>query len=157
MDVDGVLTGGELVYTEDGEGLKLFNVYDGLGIKILQKAGIKTGVISGRESKALESRLKELGIDEIFMGRREKDKVLAEISKRLSIGYEEIGFVGDDLVDIPAMKRVGFPIAVRNAPKEVKKVAVYETMNEGGSGAVREVCELILKLRNFPFMEKYSG
>ncbi|WP_457601422.1 KdsC family phosphatase [Hydrogenivirga sp.] len=148
MDVDGVLTDGRLFYTEGGERIKVFNVHDGLGIKLLQRTGIMTGVISGRESEALRNRLSELGIEEVFMGRTEKDSVLKDIVSRHGLSHEEIGFMGDDLVDIPVMKRVGFPVAVRNAPEVVKSYAVYITSREGGKGAVREVCDLILRLTN---------
>ncbi len=147
MDVDGVLTGGSLIYTEEGESLKVFNVHDGLGIKKLQKEGIRTGVISGRQSEALRKRLLELGIEEIFMGKREKESVLLGILEKNSMTKEEVGFIGDDVVDIPVLKLVGFPVVVKNAPYEVKKHAVYETTKEGGKGAVREVCELIIRLR----------
>jgi 3-deoxy-D-manno-octulosonate 8-phosphate phosphatase (KDO 8-P phosphatase) len=146
MDVDGVLTDGRLFYTESGESLKVFNVHDGLGIKLLQRAGISTGVISGRESEALRKRLTELGIDEIYMGRTEKDGVLEKIATDKGLSYEEIGFVGDDLVDIPVLKKVGFPVAVRDAPSVVKRFASYITRRKGGEGAIREVCELILLL-----------
>ncbi len=147
LDVDGVLTDGRLYYTEEGERIKVFNVHDGLGIKLLQREGIATGVISGRESEALRNRLLELGVEEIFMGRLEKDGVLEEILRRRNLREDEVGFVGDDLVDLPVMGRVGFPVAVRNAPEQVKRRAVYTTMAEGGKGAVREVAELIIKLR----------
>ncbi|EDP74545.1 HAD-IIIA family hydrolase [Hydrogenivirga sp. 128-5-R1-1] len=146
LDVDGVFTDGRLFYTEEGERVKVFNVHDGLGIKLLQRAGIMTGVISGRESEALRNRLSELGIDEVFMGRTQKEDILKDIAGRHGLSLEEVGFVGDDLVDIPVLKRVGFPVAVRNAPDVVKEHAVYVTLREGGNGAVREVCDLILSL-----------
>ena len=157
MDVDGVLTDGRLYYTEEGERIKVFDVHDGLGIKLLQRAGISTGVISGRESEALRSRLVELGIEEIYMGRFHKDGVLQEIMEKKGLSPEEIGFIGDDLVDIPVLKRVGFPVAVRNAPRIVRSFAVYTTLKEGGRGAVREIVELILRLRgNYEeLMKKY--
>jgi len=136
MDVDGVLTDGRLYYTEEGERIKVFNVRDGLGIKLLQRIGIITGVISGRQSEALKNRLTELGIDEIFMGRLEKEGVLDDIARKHNLSYEEIGFVGDDLVDIPILKKVGFPVAVRNAPSAVKRHAVYITIRRGGDGAI---------------------
>jgi len=157
MDVDGVLTDGRLYYTEEGERIKVFNVQDGLGIKLLQRAGIKTGVISGRESEALRNRLIELGVDEIFMGRFEKDGILKDILSMNGISAEEVGFIGDDLVDIPVLKRVGFPVAVRDASEDVKRFAVYVTMREGGKGAVREVVDLILALRNDKPVKKYNG
>jgi len=147
MDVDGVLTDGSLYYTERGEEIKVFNVRDGLGIKLIQKVGIKTGVISGRDSKALLNRLKELGIDEIHLGHYEKLEVLEEITKRNSISYEEIAYIGDDYVDIPVLRRVGFPIVVGDAPAVVKEHALFITKNSGGRGAVREAIEFILELR----------
>ncbi|RLJ69928.1 3-deoxy-D-manno-octulosonate 8-phosphate phosphatase (KDO 8-P phosphatase) [Hydrogenivirga caldilitoris] len=158
MDVDGVLTDGRLFYTEGGERIKVFNVHDGLGIKLLQRAGIMTGVISGRESEALRNRLSELGIEEVFMGRTEKDRVLNYIMEKHGLSTEEVGFVGDDLVDIPVMRRVVFPVAVKNAPPVVKENAVYVTNAEGGKGAVREVCDLILKLtgKDRALMKKYT-
>ncbi len=148
MDVDGVLTDGRLYYTERGETLKVFDVRDGLGIKMIQKEGIRTGVISGRDSEPLRNRLEELGIDEIYMGRFRKEEVLEEILTKYNLSPEEVAFIGDDLVDIPVLRRVGFPVAVRNAPEEVMKHAVYVTRTQGGRGAVREVVELILKLRS---------
>ena len=146
LDVDGVLTDGRLYYTDSGETLKVFDVRDGLGIKMIQSLGIKTGVISGRDSPALKNRLEELGIDEIHMGRFRKDEALDRILAKHSLSPEEVVFIGDDLVDVPVLKRVGFPVAVRNAPYEVRKHAVYVTRSEGGRGAVREVVDLILKL-----------
>lgn len=148
MDVDGVLTDGSLYYTRGGEEVKVFNVHDGLGIKLLQGAGITTGVISGRESRALKNRLEELGVEEVFMGRLEKSSVLSEILTKRGLREEEVGFIGDDLVDIPVLERVGFPVAVRDAPRRVRELAAYVTTKEGGRGAVREVAELILKLRS---------
>jgi len=157
MDVDGVFTDGSLFYTEGGERVKVFNVHDGLGIKMLQRSGIMTGVISGRESEALRNRLYELGIEEVFMGKTQKESVLQGIADRHGLSFEEIGFIGDDLVDIPVLKRVGFPVAVKNAPPVVKEHAVYITLREGGSGAVREVCDLILRLTGRDgLMKKYS-
>ena len=147
MDVDGVLTDGRLYYTEEGEVVKVFNVHDGLGIKRIQREGIRTGVISGRESEALRSRLEELGIEEIFMGRRDKDSILEDIAGRLSLEYDSIAFIGDDLVDIPVLKKVGFPVCVCGSPPEVRRVCVYETMRRGGEGALRELADLIIELR----------
>ncbi len=146
MDVDGVLTEGRLYYTDSGETVKVFDVRDGLGIKMVQRVGIRTGVITGRESEALRRRLEELGIEEIHMGNYKKEEVLESILRRLSLSPEEVAFIGDDLVDVPVMRRVGFPVAVRDAPYEVRRHAVYVTRSKGGRGAVREVAELILKL-----------
>jgi len=147
-DIDGVLTDGSLYYTEKGETIKVFNVLDGLGIKILQGMGLEIGVISGRNSSPLSVRLKELGIEEVFTGRYSKLEIYEEIKRRKKLKDEEICFVGDDIVDLPVMERVGFPVAVRNAVEEVKKVALYITNAEGGRGAIREVAELIKLLKD---------
>ncbi len=159
MDVDGILTDGRLYYTEEGERLKVFSVHDGLGIKLLQRAGILTGVLSGRESSALERRLRELGLDEILMGRAEKGEVLEQLTRRRGISGEEIAFIGDDLVDVPVLKKVGFPVTVASAPPEVRRVCVYVTLREGGNGALRELADLILRLRGVhrELLEKYTG
>ena len=147
MDVDGVLTDGKLYYTERGEEIKVFNVRDGFGIKLIQKAGIKTGVISGRNSKPLLNRLKELGVEEIHLGYNEKLPLLDEILRRNQLSYEEIAFIGDDYVDAPVLMRVGFPIVVSNAPEAIKRIALYITKASGGEGAVREAVEYLLELR----------
>lgn len=147
-DIDGVLTDGSLYYTKEGETIKSFNVLDGLGIKALQRLGIRLAVISGRDSEALITRLKELEIEDIFTGRHKKTEVYETLKQKYNLRDEECGFIGDDVVDIPVMEKVGFPVAVRNAVREVKKVAVYVTVKEGGKGAFREVVDLIRELLN---------
>ncbi|WPM31798.1 HAD-IIIA family hydrolase [Hydrogenobacter sp. T-2] len=147
LDVDGVLTDGRLYYTSRGEEIKVFNVRDGLGIKLAQRAGIRIGVISGRNSEALINRLKELKVDEVHLGYNQKLPVLEDIINRLSLSLEEIAFLGDDYVDLPILRRVGFPMAVLDAPEEIKKHALYITKSRGGHGAVRDAIEFILKLR----------
>ncbi len=147
LDVDGVLTDGRLYYTSKGEEIKVFNVRDGLGIKLAQRAGIKIGVISGRESPALLFRLRELELEEVHLGHNHKLPVLEEIKRKLSINLEEIAFLGDDYVDLPVLKRVGFPMAVPEAPEEIKRHALYITEQRGGHGAVRDAIEFLLKLR----------
>ena len=147
LDVDGVMTDGSLFYTREGEEIKVFNVKDGMGIKLLRKAGIEVGVISARNSHPLHIRLKDLGIERAYTGNERKVEALEDIVKENSLKYEEIAYMGDDYVDIPVMKRVGFPIAVADAVEEVKNIAVYTTKSEGGKGAVREAVEFILKLR----------
>ena len=147
-DIDGVLTDGSLYYTKEGETIKSFNVLDGLGIKALQRLGIRLAVISGRDSEALITRLRELEIEDIFTGRHKKTEVYETLKQKYNLRDEECGFIGDDVVDIPVMEKVGFPVAVRNAVREVKKVAVYVTTKEGGKGAFREVVDLIRELLN---------
>lgn len=147
LDVDGVLTDGRLYYTSSGEEIKVFNVRDGLGIKLAQRAGIRIGVISGRNSEALIRRLRELEVDEVHLGYNQKLPVLEDIMRRFSLSLEEIAFIGDDYVDLPILRRVGFPMAVLDAPEEIKKHALYITKAKGGHGAVRDAIEFILKLR----------
>ena len=147
-DIDGVLTDGTLYYTEEGETIKSFNVLDGLGIKRLHSLGLKLAVISGRNSKSLITRLKELEVEDIFTGKHRKLEVYEELKRKYDLKDEECGFIGDDIVDIPIMERVGFPIAVRNAVEDVKKIALYITIKEGGKGAFREVVDLMVELLN---------
>ena len=137
LDVDGVLTDGKLYYTSQGEEIKVFNVKDGLGIKLAQRANIRIGVISGRKSLALINRLEELGIEEIHLGLNNKLPILEEILGRLSLKYENVAFLGDDYVDLPVLRRVGFPMVVADSPEELKRHALY----------VREVTEFLLKQR----------
>ncbi|MEJ5339766.1 MAG: KdsC family phosphatase [Aquificaceae bacterium] len=147
LDVDGVLTDGRLYYTSRGEEIKVFNVRDGLGIKLAQKAGIRMGVISGRKSRALINRMRELEIEEVHLGFNQKLPVLENIMERLSLSSENVAFLGDDYVDLPLLKRVGFPMVVPDAPEDIKKHALYVTLSKGGHGAVREAIEFLLKLR----------
>lgn len=146
LDVDGVLTNGSLYYNSKGEALKRFHVRDGLGIKRLMAEGIKIAVISGRHSRISRNRLKELGIDTILEGVYTKTEALARVQKRYGgIGVDEIAYIGDDVNDIEIMKMVAFPVAVSDAVDAVKSVACFVTRSGGGEGAVREVCDLILR------------
>jgi 3-deoxy-D-manno-octulosonate 8-phosphate phosphatase (KDO 8-P phosphatase) len=145
LDVDGVLTDGSIIYNDSGAETKVFNVKDGLGIKMLMKAGIQVGIVTGRTSKALYHRCNNLGISLIFDGVRDKPSVLELISKRTGLPAEDIAFVGDDLIDLPLLKQVGLSIAVTNAHETVIENVDMVTSKKGGAGAVREVCEAILK------------
>ncbi|HPD60334.1 MAG TPA: HAD-IIIA family hydrolase [Thermodesulfobacteriota bacterium] len=145
LDVDGVLTDGAIIYSDNGGESKSFNVKDGLGIKMLTQEGIKVAIISGRNSRAVEYRAKDLGIQEVYQGIKDKVAVFDEILKKNKINPEEIGFMGDDLIDLPLLYRVGFAIGVSDAAREIKNAVDYVTKLPGGKGAVREVCELILK------------
>ncbi|MEN3034540.1 MAG: HAD-IIIA family hydrolase [Aquificaceae bacterium] len=147
LDVDGVLTDGKLYYTGEGESIKVFDVRDGLGIKLLQAEKLIVGAISGRDSPALRERLRELNVTPAIFGEYRKLKAMEKILEELSIKPEETAFVGDDLPDLAPMQKVGFAIAVSNAHEIVKKFAHYVTSNKGGDGAVREIAELILTLR----------
>jgi 3-deoxy-D-manno-octulosonate 8-phosphate phosphatase (KDO 8-P phosphatase) len=149
MDVDGVLTDGH-VYLQsfpDGQALELkaFNSQDGAGLKIARMAGLRTGIISGRESSATIRRAKENQIEFVYQGRDEKLPSYQEILRLAQVSESEIAYVGDDLPDLPVMRRVGFAIAVANAVSEVKDAAHLVTKRSGGDAAVREAIEFILK------------
>ncbi len=148
MDVDGVLTDGKITYTSSGEEIKSFHVRDGLGIKLAKKAGIDLAIISARFSKITELRAKELGIDIVYQGHFEKLDIYEEIKKKLDVSDDKISFIGDDLNDIPILKRVGLPATVSDAPDVVKRFAQIVTPQMGGQGAVRHLIEIILKRNN---------
>ncbi len=147
LDVDGVLTCGDIIYSDSGEQIKIFNVRDGVGIRLLKEAGLKVGIITGRKGQALHHRCVNLGIDLIFDGVRRKDKVLDDIVERTGISKEAMAFVGDDLPDLPVMKRVGLAVAVNDAHETIRRMAHITTRAPGGKGAVREISEAILKAR----------
>ncbi len=147
LDVDGVLTSGEIIYNDSGEQTKVFNVKDGVGIRLLKAAGIQVGIITGRKSDALRHRCENLGIDLLFDGIHQKDKTLEQISASTGIPAEAIAFVGDDLPDLPVMKRVGLAVAVADAHEIIRQAAHITTNAPGGKGAVREISEAILKAR----------
>lgn len=147
LDVDGVLTDGSIIYDTDGRELKSFNVKDGHGIKLLMRAGVKVGIITSRESEVVSMRARDLGIEIVHQRAIDKAKALDEIVKEEGVSEEALAFVGDDLVDLPVLRRVGFSVAVADAIPEVKESADYVTHTRGGYGAVREVCELILKIQ----------
>lgn len=147
LDVDGVLTTGQVIYNDTGQETKVFNVRDGLGIRMLMEAGIPVGIVTGRRSMALVHRCKNLGIDLLKDGIRDKAAALDSILIETGVAATNTAFVGDDLPDLPIMRRVGVPIAVGDAHKQVKQAAVWTTQAKGGSGAVREISERILKVR----------
>ena len=144
LDVDGVLTDGRLYYGNAGEELKAFDIQDGLGIKLLQNAGIKVGIITGRSSGLVERRAKELGIDHLIQGREDKLTALNELLEKITFEFEEIAFVGDDLPDLAIIRRVGLGITPANGNHLIASQALWQTKKSGGNGAVREVAELIL-------------
>jgi len=149
LDVDGVLTDGCIIYNDKSVETKVFNVKDGLGVSLLMQAGVKVGIVTSRYSKALYHRCNNLGISLIFDGVHEKISVLELISEQTGLRAEEIAFIGDDLPDLPLMRKVGFSIAVADAPKTVIENVDMVTSAKGGAGAVREVCEAILKAQGF--------
>jgi len=147
LDVDGVLTNGQILFTDSGEEIKAFYAKDGLGIKLLVKNNIKVGVLTARYSKALRHRCKDLGIEPIFEGVQNKASVLGQL-KDMGICEDEIIYVGDDIIDLPIMRKIGVSVAVADAHPLVIKAADIVTYSKGGFGAVREVCEIILKAKN---------
>lgn len=145
FDIDGVMTDGGLTYTDDGHELKTFNVQDGLGIKLLQKAGIEVAIITGRKSGVVAARARDLGIEHVHQGVADKRATLAALLDRLGVQWPECAFMGDDLIDLPAMTRCGLAITPANARPIVKEIAHTVTEAGGGRGAVREAAELILE------------
>jgi len=144
LDVDGVLTDGRIIIGNYGDEIKNFDVKDGLGVVLLKKAGIRSAIITARSSRIVKIRARHLGIGKVYQNHY-KIKSLQDIKIRFRVKEEEICFVGDDLIDIPILKRIGLAVSVPNAVKETKDVAHYITTKPGGKGAVREVCEIILK------------
>lgn len=147
LDVDGVLSDGRIVYDAHGTEIKTFDVKDGHGIKMLQRAGIEVGIISGRSSRVVNVRAKELGIEILYQGISDKALPYAEIVKQLGLRDEEVAYIGDDIVDLPILHRVGFAVATADAVDDIRPYVHYVTNRCGGRGAVREVCDLILKAR----------
>jgi len=148
LDVDGVLTDGSIIYTSQGEQVQSFHVHDGLGLKLLGLAEIRVAIISSRSSRALTIRAEELGIKLIYQGLSDKIQVYEEIKEKLGITDKEFAYIGDDWVDLPLLRKAGLAIVVANATQSMKDYADYVTQKPGGSGAVREACELILKSQN---------
>ncbi|HKB65531.1 MAG TPA: HAD family hydrolase [Pyrinomonadaceae bacterium] len=145
MDCDGVLTDGRLWLTDDGDEQKSFNTHDGLGLSLLHRAGIKSGIITGRSSRAVARRGQELGIEFVCQGSPDKIAAFEQLLQEAGVDENEVAYVGDDLPDIPIMNRAELAVAVADAVEETRAVAHYVTLAKGGRGAVREVIELILK------------
>ncbi len=145
LDVDGVLTDGRIIYDNEGNELKAFDVKDGHGLKMLQRAGIKVGIITGRSSAVVQRRSAELGIDVLFQGALTKLDPYLQILKEFDLHDHQVAYVGDDLVDLPILRRVGFSATVADAVPDVLPLVDYVTRREGGRGAVREICDLLLR------------
>lgn len=145
MDCDGVLTDGRIWILENGEDQKAFHTRDGLGIELLHRAGLRSGIISGRISSALERRAQSLGVSFLWQGREDKRQAFADTLAQAGVTRDEVAFVGDDLTDLPLMVQSALAVAVADAAAEVRARAHYITTANGGNGAVREVVELILK------------
>jgi len=145
LDVDGVLTSGQIIFGRDGELMKKFHAQDGLGITLAHKAGLNIAIITGRESQMVSLRSAELNIKDVYQGSMNKIQALTELMAKYSLTLDQVAYVGDDLNDLPVLLRVGLPCAVANAAPEVKQYAQLVTKQAGGNGAVREVIEYILK------------
>jgi 3-deoxy-D-manno-octulosonate 8-phosphate phosphatase (KDO 8-P phosphatase) len=148
LDVDGVLTDGMIIINDQGFESKHFDVKDGHGLKVLMRYGIGVALITGRRSSVVEHRARDLGIQEVYQGVWNKVEVFDEILRKRNLCPEQTAYVGDDIVDIPLMRRVGFAVAVQDAAEDTKTIAHYVTKKKGGRGAVREVCEIILKAQD---------
>ena len=147
LDVDGVLTDGRIIMNDAGQESKNFDVKDGHGLKMVMRYGIDVILLTGRSSSVVTHRANDLGIKEVFQGILNKRDFFIRFIQERGLNPEEIGYIGDDFVDIPLLKRCGFSAAVRDAVGEVKEVVDYITDKPGGRGAVREVCDLILRVQ----------
>ena len=145
LDVDGVMTDGRIVFDSNGVESKFFNVKDGHGIKMIQRAGIEVGIISGRQSQVAANRAAELGINRVYLKAMDKITPYMEILDKTGLDDSQVAFMGDDIIDIPVLRRVGFAAAPADAVEEVIPHVHFVTKNGGGCGAVREVCDLLLK------------
>jgi 3-deoxy-D-manno-octulosonate 8-phosphate phosphatase (KDO 8-P phosphatase) len=145
VDIDGVMTDGRIIYSIYGDELKFFDVTDGFGISLLRAAGIQSVIITAKKSRIVSLRARDMRVAKAYQGYIDKLIPFEKILKRFKVIPEEICFVGDDLIDIPVLKRVGFAVAVPNAVEETKSAAHYITSKMGGRGAVREICDIILK------------
>ena len=144
LDVDGVLTDGRIIYDNFGDELKFFNVHDGFGMSLLYKAGIKSVIITAKKTRIVKRRAGDMHIAALYSSYK-KLSVYRKVLKRFSVKHEEVCYMGDDLMDLPVMKKVGFAVAPPNAIEEVKNSSHYITRKEGGQGAVREIIDIILK------------
>lgn len=145
FDVDGVLTDGTLYFTDSGEEIKAFNSRDGHGMKMLKASGVELAIITARKSRSVKLRAENLNITLLYQGEKNKLKVFESLVTKLKLDMSSCAYVGDDLIDLPVMTRCGLSICVPSSPILVKKHAHYVTNSEGGQGAVREVCEMIMR------------
>ncbi len=148
FDVDGVLTDGGLYFSDEGMEFKRFHSLDGHGIKMIKDFGIEPAVITARNSTNVEHRMKNLGIEYFYQGQSDKVVAFNDLLKKLSLNTEQVAYMGDDVIDLPVMTKVGLPIAVGNAHELVKEKSCMVTDKTGGNGAVREVCDFLLKAQD---------
>lgn len=147
FDVDGVLTDGTLFIGDDGQEYKAFNSKDGHGIRMLHEGGVQSAILTGRSSNVVNHRAKDLGIDIVMQGHRDKRPAFQALLEETGLKPEEIAYVGDDVIDLPVMTQVGLPIAVNDAHAMVKEHSLWTTEACGGQGAAREICEFLLDAR----------
>ena len=145
IDIDGVMTDGRIIYSIYGDDLKFFDVTDGFGITLLNRANIPSVIVTAKKSRIVSLRARDMRVAKAYQGYHDKLIPFEKILKRFKVEPEEICFIGDDLIDIPVLKRVGFAVAVPNAVNEVKEIVHHITSKPGGRGAVREICDLLLK------------
>jgi 3-deoxy-D-manno-octulosonate 8-phosphate phosphatase (KDO 8-P phosphatase) len=145
LDVDGVLTDGGIYLDDNGVQSLCFHIQDGLGIKLLQKTGVQVAIITGRQSQVVALRAKMLGISHLYQGNVDKRQAYIQLRQHLQLQDSQIAYVGDDLPDLPLLQQVGLSVAVANARQIIKNHTHWQTQAIGGSGAVREVCELIMQ------------
>jgi len=157
FDVDGVLTDGTITYTHEGNEIKSFHTRDGLGIRLLMESGVAVGLITARESEAVKRRVQDLGIKHVFQKVKNKLDVFERLLKELHLEPSEVGYMGDDWLDLPLLVSVGFAATVADAVPEVLQAVHFVTKRKGGRGAVREVCDLIIEARGTKdaLLEKY--
>jgi 3-deoxy-D-manno-octulosonate 8-phosphate phosphatase (KDO 8-P phosphatase) len=148
FDIDGVLTSGQIYYGSDQHHLiRAFHIHDGLGIKLLQKAGLQIGIISAKRSPSVENRLQDLNITHVYLGYEDKLPAYEDIKQKLQLKDEQIAYMGDDLPDLPLLRRAGLAFTVPAAPDIIKQHSDYITRKKGGKGAVREVSEWLLTVQ----------
>lgn len=148
LDVDGVLTDGRIIVDDRGVETKHFHVRDGQGISLLKRCGIDVGFITGRSSNAVRHRAKELRVSLVFQGAQDKLRIYEQIKKKTRLADRQIAYIGDDIIDLPVLGRVGLAVMVADGSAELMRLADYVTAANGGMGAVREVAELLLKAQN---------
>ena len=145
LDVDGVMTDNRLIYGDDGQEYKAFYTRDGHGMVMLQKSGIDIGIITGRKSQLVENRMRDLKVKHLYQGVPDKLPTFLELVEKLSLRMSEVAYVGDDILDLPILKRVGLSVTPADGDQEVKARVDYISQFKGGQGCVREVCEIIMK------------
>jgi len=144
FDVDGVMTDGGLYYSDSGEEFKRFNSLDGQGLKMLRASGVEVAIITGRTSRCVEARARNLGISHVYQGAEHKLEAMVDLLNKLKLSRDAAAYMGDDIVDLTVMRHVGLAISVPESPQLVREHSAYVTLRSGGHGAVREACEMIM-------------